>query len=751
MPSPFYDHISQKISPDALKNASARRMYELVSSGRLDDARFIECLTNDAGDREAVSVEIIVPLGQKKTVTDIRTVEPVAITFLPQTSVPTAYPLRDDFPLNIPHVNVAPKGYPRSLCLSDQPLEDQLRGYTAAGFLHQIRWWFEKTAYGQLHGEEQPLDPLFHLSPLNVIASDQLSDADYAMGVRLSPHENGPLVLAALSEKEYVRIIGQNGLMTPLFIKTNPVAHGQLNWLPLNLDELMAVYKTIGADFTSKLKEVVKALISKPQKDALLAQPTALIVETEIESPDGRSRTQKKAFVTSTSAGEVGQAFGVLAQANGTWASLIAEQEISVGALAKIEIVSADLHPPYSRELAAACSGYGQADDSSIVLVGAGAVGSHVAMNLARGGFGTWHVVDDDFVLPHNQARYALEPDNIGSAKSDALSLVIRRLLEEKDAAHSYTCRVNASDRPEVLTSVLHAANAVIDASASVPTARHLAFESEISGPVSSLFLNPAGNDAVMLVEPLDRSTKIDCVEMHYYWMISSDPKFANHLANGGQPLPVGGCRSPSVLVPETQVSLLSGLMAGRWLKDRGSETGLISLWQGAQAFEDIGYSRVEVPKFEEVSVGIWTVRISGQLIELANALRDNAAPKETGGIIAGTWDRNRKVVYLVGIYDAPPNSVHSETGFERGSVGVFKTIQELEQSTLRNLTYVGEWHSHPPGVASAPSSDDKNLLRWIGDLLSETEAPATMLIFGEDGCRIILKLEDCEHHIVLC
>ena len=452
-------------------------MYELVCSGRLDDVRIIECLTNDAGDREAVVVEIVVPLGQKKTVEDIRTVEPVAIAFPPQTSVPTAYPLREDFPLKVPHLNVAPHGHPRSLCLSDQPLEDQLRNYTAVGFLHQIRWWLEKTAYGELHGEEQPLDPLFHLSPLDVIASDQLNDADYVIGVRLSSHEDGPLVLAALSEQEYVRIIGQNGLMTPLFIKTDQVAHGQLNWLPLNLEELVTVYRDIGADVTPKLKEVVKALVSKPQKDTLLAQPTVLILETEIRSLDGRSRTQKKAFVASATAGEIGQALGVLANANGEWASLIAEQEISTADLREIRMASADLHPHFSREVAAACSGYKQADDSSIVLVGAGAVGSHVAINLARGGIGTWHIVDDDFVLPHNQARYALGPDSIGSAKSDALSLVIKCLLDEKVAAHSYPCRVNATERPEDLTSVLHAAHAVIDASASVPAARHLAFE----------------------------------------------------------------------------------------------------------------------------------------------------------------------------------------------------------------------------------------------------------------------------------
>lgn len=724
-------------------------MYALITSGRLDDVRFVDCLSNKAGDHEAIVVEIVVPLGQKKTVADIRTIEPFAVTFRPQTSLPTAYPLREDFPTNVPHMNVAPAGFPRSLCLSDQPHEDQLRSYTAAGFLSQIRWWLEKTAYGMLHGEEQPLDPMFHLSPVNVIASDRVKDADYVMGLRLSSQNEAPVILTPLSEKEYVRAIGQNGLMTPLFVMTNSVPHGQLNWLPFSLAELVKVYEKIGADIVPTLKNVVKALVSKPQRDALLAQPTALIVETEIKSPDGRSRIQKKVFVTNSSAGKIGEALGVLAKEGGVWATLIQAQDIATDALANIGVASADLHPHFSRSLAATASGYNGADENAIVLAGAGAVGSHLAMNLARGGVGTWHIVDDDFLLPHNQARYALEPDNIGSAKCDALCLVIRRLLENDEVAYSYLSRIDADDRPEALTSTLRTASAVIDATASVPAARYLAFNNDIVGPVSSIFLNPTGTDGVVLTESSDRAVKIDCIEMHYYWTISSDDKFANHLSNVGQALPVGGCRSPSVMVPETQISLLSGIMAGRWLRDRGRKMGTISIWQGADGFEGIGYTRTEVPGFTDVPVGEWTVKISDELFELARALRNKAAPKETGGIIAGSWDRLRNVIYLVGIYDAPPDSVHSETGFERGSVGVFRTIAELERTTLGNLTYVGEWHSHPPGAVSKPSTEDKTLLRWIGDILADMEAPATMLIFGEDGCRIILK-EDNEERQAL-
>jgi len=124
--SGFYDLFSTKVSPGALQGPSAKRLFALVSSGRLDDVHFVECLSDESGEKEAIVLEIVVPLGQKKTVADIQTNEPVAVTFNQKASLPVAYLLRKNFPLNVPHVNVAPEGFPRSLCLSDQPLEDQL-------------------------------------------------------------------------------------------------------------------------------------------------------------------------------------------------------------------------------------------------------------------------------------------------------------------------------------------------------------------------------------------------------------------------------------------------------------------------------------------------------------------------------------------------------------------------------------------------------------------------------------------------
>ena len=93
---------------------------------------------------------------------------------------------------------------------------------------------------------------------------------------------------------------------------------------------------------------------------------------------------------------------------------------------------------------------------------------------------------------------------------------------------------------------MLQSASAVIDATASVPAGRYLGHDKSISGPISSAFLTPTGRDGILLTEPADRSITIDCIEMHYYWVMSADEAFANHLDASGAPLQVGGCRSPT-------------------------------------------------------------------------------------------------------------------------------------------------------------------------------------------------------------
>jgi hypothetical protein len=54
--------------------------------------------------------------------------------------------------------------------------------------------------------------------------------------------------------------------------------------------------------------------------------------------------------------------------------------------------------------------------------------------------------------------------------------------------------------------------------------------------------------------------------------------------------------------------------------------------------------------------------------------------------------------------------------------------------STLGQLTYAGEWHSHPRRAAVRPSGDDFQAYAWLTSYMHAETLPGIMLIIGD--CR---------------
>lgn len=69
-----------------------------------------------------------------------------------------------------------------------------------------------------------------------------------------------------------------------------------------------------------------------------------------------------------------------------------------------------------------------------------------------------------------------------------------------------------------------------------------------------------------------------------------------------------------------------------------------------------------------------------------------------------------------------------------RGVKGLQKKRADIVSRTGGNLDYLGEWHSHPPGVETRPSPDDRKVFDWIGDHLIGEGQPPVMIICGDGG-----------------
>lgn len=737
----FAASFTEAVDSDKLGKPRAKQLAALLLSATYDGATLRECWREPKDGHEILVLDVNVPLGQRALVNAVELIEPVVVLIGRDELLPQVYPLREAFPEHVPHFNFAPKEQPRSLCLYEAPSEEVRRTYTALAFMERVRWWFVETAYGRLHGENQPLDPLFQLAGLTLILPrvEEIKPGAMFIAAKVTEYESSPARLIVISPESAAKLVDKQGSYATVYLSTQPVEHGRIRGLPFDVSQLIACYSEIGFDLKTELIAAFEAMHGQPQGVFLLSRPLLLIVETPLTREDGRVEARTvKAYLTKMSAGEVAQFLGALMFGEGYWirpiGTTLHERDLS-----QIDIIPADAHDPFDRARARIASGHLPKEHVLVALLGAGAMGSQLAITACRGGYGQWIIVDDDFLLPHNLARHALGPEYLGHSKADALANDLNHMLGRGAAEPIHSNLLNAPDGGR-WPGVLREVGQIIDASASVTVARWLACDSEREARAASCFLSPSGKDAVLIIEGANRSTRLDHLEMTYYRHLVSDIRLADHLSGGEIALYVGGCRSPSVKIPQTKVAAFAACAVETVCEQEWPEAGRVSVWRSRDNLQGIDYISIEGELYESCQIGDWTVWVRRALLIAASAARTQAAQFETGGILVGTWDRDRKIIYVVSHYDPPPDSKQEPDGFVRGMVGVYEAIADVHRRTAENLTYIGEWHTHPPGYGSKPSSDDRRLLRWVHDALQWSDAPALILIVGEDGYRFVLK-----------
>jgi len=723
-----------------LHHRLAHATAALLRSEGYGGAHLVSCRGGNEGgdDRNLLIVDVDVGLGQRTLINPIQGTERVGITFARPDWLPSVYPLRTDFPTNIPHLNLAVAGQPSSLCLFEMPNEEALRITTPHVLLERIRVWLKETAYGRLHGDDQPLEPLFIVSGYSLVLPQDASIEPVGIynAFCVSNHQGHPIFL------EPVTASAMRGTattaMSAIMLLTKALPNARIRILPQNAGELIESYEELGTDILADLHTVFQMWPSNPRLLHLLTQPCLLVIRTPIErSPGQIDGEAAKAFLTLCPAEEFAIKLGALLRHNEHIAPPVTTLPPDIAGLKTIQLQALDVHRPFSRAVAQMASGLSSDDKylRKIVLIGAGALGSQFALTAARMGIGVWTVIDPDHLMPHNLARHALSAQLAGAAKADGVATEIQMLLGQ-DAASSIVARV--SD-PAALRA-LSEADLIIDASASVSVARSLADTSRFQKPIVSIFLNPSGTDLVILREGVNRDPRIDHVEMAYYWKLVNESDLGPHLSDHGQPIyPSGGCRQPSVRISQAQVGTFASLAVKKVFLDEPTPERAVEIWR---MFDDgIAVVRSAAPLYREITIDGWAISISEDVVRSIIAARIAAGQCETGGILVGVWDRIRERAYIVGNYPPPPDSVGNSTGFVRGEEGVFRTLHTVETHTASNLTYIGEWHTHPIGYSSRPSADDGILLRWIGDVLLFLDVPPLMLIAGLDGLRVLMGL----------
>jgi Prokaryotic E2 family A/ThiF family len=656
---PWWSGFGQAVAPqDDLFSVPARELAAAVATGAIPAITLTGMRACAETGHSAVALEIEVERPQDLVAYPIHATEPVAVLFAAQGGQPRVLAVRDDFP-DTPHQNWTPQDAPCSLCVDDRPWSEAKLTYRPADFLRRIQLWLAKAARGELHDTAQPPDPLFFVSQLAIVVprAALLPAAKPIELIGFVRPDNPATIITHTVTGTEPRRKGLPGFIVIGF-RAQAQSMTRLRHAPVTLAALHAELRQAGIDLDDEIRTRLKAWAGIANDSVRrLSSRLAIIVAFPVTTADGKTADDLRAFISLDTAGEIGVKWGVLV--NTKAAGVAGADDIFVRAVPEgapsadtIKIEPTQVHLAFDRELAAAVAGHAAPDRRRAVLVGAGALGSQIAINLAREGAFLWTVVDTDYLLPHNLARHALLADELGAPKSVALARQMGFLLNE-----SFTDVVGDVTKPDAdLAQKLAQADIIIDASASVAVSRHLADLENSNGRRISLFFNPTGTALVLLAENGARSITLRDLEAQYHRLVQTDPALADHLVTRSGLRYSGSCRALTNRIPATSAALLSALAARGLVEALKSVEAAVRIWKvtetgAVQLIERRGTTT------HRSRLADWSITYDDDLLTELASLRDSRLPRETGGVLLGIADMSRKSIHVAHALPEPEDS----------------------------------------------------------------------------------------------
>ena len=692
-----------------------------------------------ADDSEVILVTLDIEVYQNP-LNGIEEQEDIAIVCHPEDdSFPEVYALRNNFQLGLPHTNLRIEDHPVCLCVTEQLFQEVKHRFNPFEFIESIRRWLTLMSQDKLHAEDQPLDPFFF--PKGFIVVPELDKIDF----------DNFHIEKYTSDSGLYKIQTTENNNEPYFclpIKADEQTSGYIRRQPQLLKDLADVIFVNSIDISTFLSEKFNTA-----NHALLSNQTRLdkkiaiccIIPVKRHVTDVTSEhTHILFFVTKKSIKEIGLESGVWGESpdKNTVVQLIGKTFIKES----FEQVPIELYSPmddFTKKTAATYNNI-KPNDDRFTLIGVGALGSQVLSLFARMGYGYWTIVDYDTLYPHNLARHFLGRDAVGHSKVEKLTKELNYLVGDE-----FCKPVNANfitvHKEKDIVSCLKGSKAIIDISTSIAVGRLLArdYANEIPTRRISIFLNPSGQDLILLAEDTKRNYRLDFLEMEYYRFLYKNEKLHNHLTydNG---LKVrynrNSCRETTSRINQTDIAIHASICAKAIKHIVENRKAEISIWSINPEDYTVQKHTTKPTKWEKICSCEWKIYLNCQLLDEMQALRQEKLPKETGGVLLGSIDTERKIIYIYDTIPAPEDSKETTSTFERGIKGVLDEYMKYQKITDNQIQYLGEWHSHPKGCSTTPSSLDLKLFAYLSENLSRQGNPTVMGILGDNNHSFILR-----------
>jgi len=651
--------------------------------------------------------------------------------------------LRKDFPI-LMHQNDTPPETPLSLCLYFESAVTALRTWTPQSFLRRIKWWLESSSKGQLHLSNQPVEQLFFTTKYELVLPSNYDE------IRENP-DNKLVILPTPERPDHgiTFILGQANTdalkSVDLLDFTLPeVIQGRIFRSPSTLGELVNLLLTRDIDLIECLKNQIHELIGDEgsQSDEQSAF-TVIFLKIPIVREQGQrpERVEKKAFLLNEGYLTIAESMG-LSFKSPTDSKYYRETTLSEGNLnmegnwIQYPIFPMEVLYFNDSERARKQSGIENPGPKG-VIIGAGSLGSALWNIWSRSGWGEWIIIDNDHIKPHNLSRHIAIDHEVGIPKSDLLSALNKSIYGGSSTVTPIYADACDYSNHEV-TGALNKSELIIDVSTTVEYPRLSSTSDEVGRHIST-YITPQGGSAVLFIEDAGRQYRLRTLEAQYFRAVINEAWGENHIeVNASEFWSGASCRDISTVLPYSKIITHAGNIAEQ-IQERSVNDGtFIGIWSRNTENGAINFYEIQPSKEQSFDFGNLTLYIDEGVLDKLKHHRRDRLPRETGGILLGYYDLNVNMVVVVDCLPAPEDSAASETMFERGIEGLSNSVQDASIKTAGQVRYIGEWHSHPDGCSSNPSSHDILQLTELASAMHDEGLPSLVLIIAEDGFTIL-------------
>jgi len=682
-----------------------------------------------------ICIRVAVP---SRSPIDIQKYEKIAIGYSDQPPCLHAIPLRNNFPL-ISHLLSLPiKNTLKELCLFEELFIDEMYNKSPLLFVQRVVDWLNRASSGYLHLDEQAVEPANRLGSgylaLDSETYERIINGESKFELSLPQvYNDADFRKKSKSKSPYI----------VLCLKTEPVSNQSPPEYIYNLSKLYEFLKDkCGVLLDKELQQYVKKCYTRSKKNVLSKKLKLIIVIPRINSKEIISVPEIIVFHIDALLSEIGLSLGFLKMHTNKKNREIkymlqSEYNRKEQKIMEIKVFNYDCIQPFNPKLAREMADVSKKiTEKSFSVIGLGAIGSQIALNLVRQGFVNWRLIDGDILLPHNLSRHALSGQYKGYNKANAVKNEINQIFEKA------TISVDTEMYSPSKSKKLFKSDIVLDCSASRAVFLDLAYEKKNNARVFSMYCCGKGYVSVLICEDSARQIRIDDIDLqlNVKGLENNNIQKMFQIRKNDKLTYSTSCNNTTTIMPQDLVSIHSGIIS-RQIKNAIQNNQ-------AQVFINIMFENdynVNVEFFVPSSTVIkyvddWQFRISNNALLDMKQYRNHKLPNETGGVLIGWINFYQKIIYIGKVLPSPPDSEEKPASFIRGKQGLHEQVEHISQVTNNDLYYIGEWHSHGNQIPAVLSVDDIQCMKNISDLMLEKGMPGILVIIGDHdklGCFI--------------